>query len=236
MPVRGFVHVRPLLVARSLTFVPDPSEQRLVEVPPERLPGWLARFAERHGEPSVSSNEDGQTVELEAPDGAVATVEVPFPPLAAGAGSSADLLAHVGSDRTVGVLLVRRGGYAVGRFVGRELAESKVGSSYVQGRSKAGGWSQQRFARRRANQARGAYEDAADVAARILLPRAAELAALVTGGDKAGLRQVLADPRLEPLRALVLPRVLSVPDPRLAVLSATPDQFLAVRIRLNASA
>ena len=208
-----------------------------MEVPAERLPGWLARFAERHGEPTFSSSEDRWSVELEAPDGAVATVEVPFPPLPPGAdSSSSDLVAHVCRDRSVGVLLVRRGGYAVGRFVGRQLAESKVGSSYVQGRTKAGGWSQQRFARRRANQARGAYEDAADVAARLLVPRAARMAALVTGGDKAGLRQVLADPRLEPLRALVLPRVLSVPDPRLAVLSATPDQFLAVRIGLNASA
>ena len=207
-----------------------------MDVPAERLPGWLARFAERHGELVFSMSQDGQSVELEAPDGAAANVEVPYPPLPPGARLPADLVAHVGMDRTVGVLLVRRGGYAVGRFVGRRLAESKVGSSYVQGRTKAGGWSQQRFARRRANQARGAYEDAADVAARLLLPRVADLAALVTGGDKAGLRQVLADPRLEPLRPLALPRVLSVPDPRLAVLSATPDQFLAVRIWLNAAA
>ena len=46
---------------------------------------------------------------------------------------------------------------------------SKVGSGYVQGRTKAGGWSQQRFARRRANQAHALWNDAADVAARILL-------------------------------------------------------------------
>jgi peptide subunit release factor 1 (eRF1) len=136
----------------------------------------------------------------------------------------------------VGVLLVRRGGYAVGVFSGRRLTESKVGSAYVQGRTKAGGWSQQRFARRRANQARGAYGDAADVTARILLPRTSQLAGLSTGGDKPGLRRVLADPRLESLRDLVLPRILTVPDPRLSVLAAAPDQFLAVRIRLNASA
>ena len=46
--------------------------------------------------------------------------------------------------------------------------ESKVGQRHVQGRTKAGGQSQQRFARRRDNQARAAYEAAAEHAARIL--------------------------------------------------------------------
>ena len=131
------------------------------------------------------------------------------------------------------MLLVRRGGYGVGIFSGRKLSASKVGSGYVQGRTKAGGWSQQRFARRRANQAREAYREAADVAARILLPRIGTMEALATGGDKAGIAEVLADPRLEPLRSLVTTRVLSVPDPRLAVLTATPDRFLSVHIGLN---
>ena len=47
---------------------------------------------------------------------------------------------------------------------------------------------------------------------------------------------MLADSRLERLRALVSSRVLSVPDPRLSVLLATPDQFLSVRVELNALA
>ncbi len=93
----------------------------------------------------------------------------PFPPLAASGDDPRDaLIAHVLVDRTVGVLLVRRGGYAVGVFAGRKLTTSKVGSSYVQGATSAGGWSQQRFARRRANQARAAFADAAEVAVRIL--------------------------------------------------------------------
>ena len=67
-----------------------------------------------------------------------------------------------------GVLLVRKGGFAVARLERDRLVESKVGQRHVQGRTKAGGQSQQRFARRRDNQARQAYEAAADHAARIL--------------------------------------------------------------------
>ena len=67
-------------------------------------------------------------------------------------------------------MLVRRGGHAVGVFRGAELLASKVDSSYVQGTTKAGGWSQQRYARRRANQSRAAFADAATTAVRVLLP------------------------------------------------------------------
>jgi hypothetical protein len=47
---------------------------------------------------------------------------------------------------------------------------------------------------------------------------------------------VLADDRLTELRPLVLPEVHAVPDPRLRVLQAFPEQFLGVRIELNALA
>ena len=66
------------------------------------------------------------------------------------------------------MLLVRKGGFAVARLAGDRIVESKVGQRHVQGRTKAGGQSQQRFARRRDNQARQAYEAAAEHAARIL--------------------------------------------------------------------
>jgi hypothetical protein len=174
-------------------------------------------------------------VTLAAPDGAVAVVEVPFPPL-----TDVDRPVSVGEhavrDRAVGAVLVRRGGYAVGWFTGRRLVASKVGSAYVQGRTKAGGWSQQRYARRRANQAEQAYAEAADVVAALLLPLAPDLEAVVGGGDVAGVEAVLADRRLAPLRPLLLPRVLPTPDPRLRVLEAFGDQLRAVRVRLNALA
>src|SRR5215469_8060870 len=59
----------------------------------------------------------------------------------AGVAESAELIrAHALAARTVGVLLVRLGGYAAGVFTGpsAHLAASKVGSRLVHGRSAAG--------------------------------------------------------------------------------------------------
>lgn len=210
------------------------ADDRVVRVAPERLRGWVAGFGKRHGgfDAALTSDE----VTLSAADGAVAVVAVPFLPWTP-AGEPVDaLLEHVRRERHVGALLVRKGGYAVGRFEGDRLLASKVDSTYVQGRTKAGGWSQQRFARRRDNQSAKAYAETADVAARLLAPHADDLEALVGGGDQAAVTAVLADPRLAALRPLLQPRVHPVPDPRLRVLEAFPAQFRAVEIRLNALA
>jgi hypothetical protein len=194
-----------------------------VSVTAERVRGWLAGFAERHG--AVLTDESPETVLLTGADGARAWLEVPFPPLVG------ELAEHVERDRRVGVLLVRRGGYAAGVFEGGRLVTSKVGSAYVQGTTKAGGSSQQRYARRRANQATAAFAEAADVAARVLADET--LDAIVAGGDRPAVRAVLADPRLKRLEPLRTGPWLAVKDPRLRVLAATPEQFLSVRIRLD---
>jgi len=207
---------------------------RLVRVAPARLAGWLDGFGTRHG--GFRTRLASDQVTLDAADGACAVVAVPFLPWTP-AGEPVDaLLAHVGRERRVGALLVRKGGYAVGRFTGSRLVASKVDSTYVQGRTKAGGWSQQRFARRRDNQSAKAYAEAADVVTRLLLPHAGDLAAVVTGGDRSAVAVVLEDPRLAPLCHLLQPRVHPVSDPRLRVLEAFPEQFLAVEITLNALA
>lgn len=73
---------------------------------------------------------------------------------------------------------------------------------------------------------------AADNVVRILVPEAARLDAVVVGGDRAAVDEVLSDRRLSALLPLVTGRLLDVPDPRLKVLQETPDQFRAVRIRL----
>jgi len=211
--------------------VPDaPTPPRIVHVPPERLAGWIERFGARHGE--IHSAADADTVVLTAADGAVATTTVPFAPLGPGDPTAA-LIDHTLQARSVGAILIRRGGFAVGIFDGRRLVASKVGSSYVQGKTKAGGWSQQRYARRRANQASQAYAEAAEVVAMIILPRIDDLAAVVGGGDRAGVEDVLSDPRLGSVRARWTGEVWPTPDPRLRVLQAFPDQFRAVSIALN---
>lgn len=207
---------------------------RRVSVPAERLAGWLDGFTERHG--ATLSEGDAKEVALTGADGARAWLVVPFPPMPArahGQDPREVLIAHALRSRTVGVLLVRRGGHAVGVFAGSDLVSSKVDSAYVQGTTRAGGWSQQRFARRRANQARAAFAGAADTAARILLPQLTRLDALICGGDRAAVQAVLADRRLGALTDLRRDPFLSVPDPRLRILQATPAQFRAVQITLE---
>lgn len=205
---------------------------RQVSVSADRLARWLSGFVERHGETVAEGDE--HEVRLTGADGARASLTVPFPPLPQGTDDPRErLLAHVARPRTVGVLLVRRRAHAAGVFDGSNLIASKVDTAYVQATTKAGGWSQQRYARRRANQAAAAFADAADAAARVLLPYLPRLDALVCGGDRAAVDAVLADPRLSGLRALRTKPWLAVPDPRLRVLSATPAQFHAISIRLD---
>lgn len=173
------------------------------------------------------------SVELVAIDGALASIDVGSGVLSTVGDPVHALSEHALRDRRVGVVLVRRGGYAVGLFDGATLIGSKVGTAYVQGKTKAGGWSQQRYARRRANQADHAYAEAAEVVATVLLPHAADVDAVVRGGDAAGVDAVLADRRLAPLRDRLTGPVFPTPDPRLRVLQAFPAQFRAVRIQLN---
>jgi hypothetical protein len=218
---------------------------RWVEVPPERLVTWVVTFAERHGGAAVgqpvTTGESGVTVTFTAADGATAECHPPFPPLPArvpGAVRAAAeaLAAHATADRTVGVLLVRLGGYAAGVFSGSppRLVDSKTGSRPVHGRSAAGGWSQQRFARRRENQAATALRAAADAAAEVFGRYGPDrLDAVVLGGDKRSAAGLADDSLLEKYLAKATGRFLTVPDPRLAVLRDIPRAFLATRIRLT---
>jgi hypothetical protein len=147
-----------------------------------------------------------------------------------------DLAEHALAERIVGVLLVRLGAHAAGVFQGSQLVYSKVGRSLVHGRSKAGGWSQQRFARRRAGQARESLADAAAAAARILLPEVARLDAVVLGGDRRAIDRLRGDRRLAPVYDRAVERFLSVPEPRLAILRDTPRLFRSARVTLEPAA
>jgi hypothetical protein len=218
---------------------------RWVEVPPERLVTWVVTFAERHGGAAagqpVTTGESGAAVTFTAADGATAECHPPFPPLPAGVpgavrAAAEALAAHAAADRTVGVLLVRLGGYAAGVFSGSppRLVDSKTGSRPVHGRSAAGGWSQQRFARRRENQAATALRAAADAAAEVFGRYGPDqLDAVVLGGDKRSAAGLTGDARLEKYLAKATGRFLTVPDPRLAVLRDIPRAFLATRVRLT---
>jgi Actinobacteria/chloroflexi VLRF1 release factor len=212
--------------------------QRWLDISPERVEGWLASFAERHGATETTLDDRREIATVRAADGSVAACHAPFPPLSmSAAGSGADLAAHASADRNVGVLLVRLGGYAAGVFAGAppRLVTSKVGSRLVHGRSAAGGTSQHRFARRREKQAREALEAAADNAAAVFRGFGSTLDALVLGGDKRSMAALRDDARLRPYFDVAVDRFLTVPDPRLAVLQDAPRLFRAVRILLAES-
>ncbi len=129
------------------------------------------------------------------------------------------------------LLLVRRGGYAVGVAAGGRLTAHRTGTRYVQSRTAAGGWSQQRFARRRANQADELVGAVAEHAARVLAGCGAT--GLALGGDRALSEAVLEDPRLAGLRALPRRGLHDLPDPRLDVLERAAERARAVRVTIE---
>ncbi len=208
----------------------DPRTEVLV--PAERVERWVLNFNGRHGHTGLQVVEGALTGT--ASDGSSFTARLPFGAAYDGLPDARGFAQAVARPDAWGLLLVRKGGFAVARLAGDRMTASKTGQRHVQGRSKAGGQSQQRFARRREQQARTAYGAAADHAARVLEPVRRGLP-VVTGGDHGAVAEVLADPRLA---ALVRDeRFLPVPDPRRGVLEAAVTDAAAVAIRVvNADA
>ena len=129
----------------------------VVFVPSQRSERWVANFEARHGETTFAVA-SGSLSGLAA-DGSTFTARLPFEAADDGAAEAGSFADEVRAPDAWGVLLVRKGGFAVARVTGERGVDSKVGQRHVQGRTKAGGQSQQRFARRRDNQARQAYEE-----------------------------------------------------------------------------
>lgn len=206
---------------------------RHVSVAADRLPGWVKRFGLRHG--AVSSTILPDAIFLEAANGARARLTNYWEPV--DAKELDEALRQLIRPRRLALLLVRKAASAVGIAEGDELVVHRVARHYVQSRAKPGGWSQQRYARRRANQARSAYQHAADDAAELLVSEAASCDALITGGDRTAVDEVLADPRLTRLGQLPRPvPLLPAPDARLRVLAEAVRQARAVPIALDAVA
>jgi hypothetical protein len=203
---------------------------RRLGVAPERLGRWLDGVAERHGEFVEVTAVDGG-VHVTCADTTTLTLSPPFD-WTPGPALLTSLTAAAREPRRAAVLLVRRGRWAVGVFDGGDLVVSKVDARQVQGRTAAGGWSQQRFARRRGNQTDAVVEHTVETAVRVLLPHAQAVAALFTGGDRGLVDEVLAARRLAPLAALRREPALDVGDPTKAVLLETPTQFRAVDVHI----
>lgn len=195
----------------------------LVYVPPTRWERWCDNFERGHG--ATTYDVVGGGLCGTAADGSYFAARLPFGLAFEGPADPGDLARAVTTPDDWGVLLVRKGGFAMARFAGVTMGESKTGQRHVQGRTKAGGQSQQRFARRRGNQARQAYEAAAEHAVRILGGCAGPV---ITGGDRPAVEEVLADARLRDL--VIVAPWLAVPDPRRRVLEQAVEDASAVQV------
>jgi len=201
-----------------------------VEISAHRIVGWVNRFAGRNtGVADLVAHPD--RLEIVGGDGTTATLEVPFPPMAIGTREPIEALVnHLGTVGLLGLVLVRGGAHSIGTAKDGTVLSSSTDRAYLQGRTAAGGWSQQRYARRRGNQLTASLADAAATIERVLLPHLPRLGGLVLAGDAAALKRVLAEPDLKPLFALPSRIFGDIPEPRRVVLDAVAQRSLVVRI------
>ncbi|RDV08842.1 hypothetical protein DXK94_16190 [Arthrobacter sp. RT-1] len=209
-----------------------PPSVRTAFVPGSRLAGWVERFGAAHGGCVLHDDDDG--LRLVAADGAEALLQAPWPVDGRpGRGSDAvERLASLASQpRRLGLLLVRRGGYGLGIAAEGQLLASKAGTRYVQSRTAAGGQSQQRFARRRSNQADALVEAVAVQAAEVFGRGSFEY--LLPGGDRALADQVLAHPALQEYARLPRLAYLDVAEPKAAVVKKAAADACSVRVQVT---
>lgn len=201
-----------------------------VEISAHRVVGWVNRFAGRNtGVEDLQAFPD--RLEIRGGDGTLARIEVPFGPMSLGDREPVEaLVSHLAGIGLIGLILVRGGAHSVGTAKDGVVLSSSTDRAYLQGRTAAGGWSQQRYARRRGNQLSASLSDAAGTAGRVLLPFAPRFGGLVLAGDASALRKVMAEPGLQPLLTLPSRTFGDISEPRRAVLDAVAERSLVVRI------
>ncbi|WP_146361838.1 Vms1/Ankzf1 family peptidyl-tRNA hydrolase [Arthrobacter yangruifuii] len=189
---------------------------RTTYVSADRLSGWLERFEAAQG--TVEFVPENEGLRVRAVSGAEARLFAPWPAdgrPGRGANDVERLASLAGQARTLGLVLVRRGGYAVGVAREGRLLGSKTGSSNM----------------RRANAAEALAGTVAEQAAAVFSSATPEY--LVFGGDRVLAEQVAA--RREFSRWAALPRLrpLDVPDPKAAVLAQAARNAASVFVRVT---
>ena len=143
------------------------------------------------------------------------------------------MLTHISEIGDVAMILVRERAFSIGVSRAGSVLTSFTDTRYVQSRTAAGGWSQQRYARRRGNQRRDSFRAAADAAVRVLSRHHGPFTGLVVGGDTTAIHAVLDDPRLAHLAHLPRRRFTDIAEPRRAVLDDVARRCLAVEITVR---
>lgn len=199
---------------------------RTVSVPAQRLPRWIDGFVERHGgTPDVT---DG-CLAIQGSDGSSCSMRTMFPE---GLPTTvADFIDQAAHPPRCAVVVVRRGGFAAAVVDDGHIVASDLGRRHVQSRTAAGGWSQQRFARRREKQANELVDAAVGYVMRTVVPLL-PVAYIVTGGDRPLVDAVLSDARLRSLARVPRGPHLAIGDPRRDQVAALPRLLTEVRIEL----
>lgn len=179
----------------------------------------MERFAAAHQGPDGTQDTDDGVL-LAMRDGATALLSPPWPDdgrPGRGAGPVERLASLAAQERRLGLVLVRRGGYAVGVSVGGKLVAHKVGTASA--RSRGG------------DPGAAVVEKAAVEAAKVFAGQGFEY--LATGGDAKLLASALQAPALKAVAGR--PRLVPLPvaDPNMAVLQKAAADFCAVRIRIT---
>ena len=180
---------------------------RTTFVPAERLPGWLERFAVSNGELTLTPEHGG--LHLVAANGTAADLLAPWPDdgrPGRGADDVERLVSLAAQSRTLGIVLLRRGGFAVGVARDGMLLASKAGGRYVQSRT-------------------------AEQAARIFTEHPPEY--LVFGGDRPLLELLARDRVFQPWSSLARLRFLDVQEPKSAALAKAAKDAASVFIRIS---
>lgn len=191
---------------------PLPKQQgpttRMALVPAQRLSGWVDRFTAGHGPVQEEMIDDG--LQLQASDGALALLRAPWPVdgrPGRGAGSIERLASLAAQERGLGILLVRRGGFAVAAASGQRVLASKGAKRYADARSTAV-YAAQVFAHHR-------------------------IEYIVPGGDRTLVDQVLAQPPLGALAGRTRLAFLDIQDTKPAVLAKAAADACAIRITIT---
>ncbi|MBT2584387.1 Vms1/Ankzf1 family peptidyl-tRNA hydrolase [Arthrobacter sp. ISL-95] len=184
------------------------SGNRTALVPAARLQGWVDRFALSHGPVREDFDHDGLL--LRAANGATALLKAPWPAdgRPGGGRTGVDRLASLANqERGLGLLLVRKGGYAVAAASGSTILASKSGNRFLEAKATA------------------------EHAARIFNDHRVEY--IVPGGDRVLVDQVLAQPVLRALSGRARLAFLDVQAPKTAVLAKAAADACAVRITVT---
>ena len=133
----------------------------------------------------------------------------------------------------IGVILIRLGKYAVGIFQGDKILDSKSGSRYVKGRHKAGGTSQQRFARIRTKQIQELFNKVCSIATEKMNPFKKQMDYIFMGGEKHTILNFSKTcPFIQSMENKIANRIIPTREPSLRELLSVPSKLWDSEVKL----